>query len=720
MVQVVVAGLDDGLEEAVGVCRLVRLSPGRGCLLELSVGCFEPVAKTAGLKTAGLGAHRLAQAGHAGMVQQPVVGAFLKRHTGALQGFDQNRGLALGAVQHGKIRERQILSLGVGRAAAVDREETVAAEAALQGLDDEFGLGFFGRRLMDGDQTRRVFEHRLGRGGGHQLGREPDDIAVGAIVAAQPHDLSRWKVALKLREKAHIRAPEAIDGLVRVANRADVAIGRNEVFEEPDLLLIDILVLVDGHPAVALPIRGLEGRSGGQSIGRPDHQVVKVEQVVGIELVLVGRVGCAQLAAGGRCRPGPLGAGDGRQLAARFFGRYAESVPEQAQALGVRGEPKAALQTGRVPVGLEDGQGQGVKRSDRQRSPPVGQQASQARAQLVGRPAGEGQSQTLGRRDGLRGDELDQPVGQGSGFSRAGTGHNQQRAARDFGRPALVGVEPGQTVGRAVGRALGRAGGGRHGWKRTGRVVGGCAIYGRLLGGRRRSRRIGRGLSKQRRPAVVAAQLGVVEQANSAVHAVVAGRSDYFLFAQPRHRLGHQRGAGAPDIFQRQRGQQLEFGAEPAQQALVVVADFFTLGTDPVNLGQHLGQRDEAAARPGRGGWSFFCLAVGQVFNPVHDADGQGLAAHRAAALMLAGLGRREADIAAAVTVEVVFALFGEELQGAAIAVARFQGAAQGKIVQLGVEDAHLAAQLFRRMGVGVGHQPETVQRRHPPVHRRV
>ena len=74
---------------------------------------------------------------------------------------------------------------------------------------------------------------------------------------------------------------------------------------------------------------------------------------------------------------------------------------------------------------------------------------------------------------------------------------------------------------------------------RTGRVVGGCAICGRLLGGRRRSRRIGRGLSKQRRPAVVAAQLSVVEQANSAVHAVVAGGSDYFLFAQPRHRLGH-------------------------------------------------------------------------------------------------------------------------------------------------------------------------------------
>ena len=161
-------------------------------------------------------------------------------------------------------------------------------------------------------------------------------------------------------------------------------------------------------------------------------------------------------------------------------------------------------------------------------------------------------------------------------------------------------------------------------------------------------------------------------------------------------------------------------GPSRPRQVLVVVADFFTLGTDPVNLGQHLGQRDEAAARTGRGGWGFFCLAVGQVFNPVHDADGQSLAAHRTATPVLTGLGRREADIAAAVTVEVVFALFGEELQRTPIAVARFQGVAQGKIVQLGVEDAHLAAQLFRRMGVGVGHQPETVQRRHPPVHRRV
>ena len=231
------------------------------------------------------------------------------------------------------------------------------------------------------------------------------------------------------------------------------------MLEEPDLLLIDILVLVNRHPAVALPIRGLEGGIGGQGVGRPDDQVVKVEQVVGVELVLVGRVGRAWLSVGWR-RLGPLGVGDGRQLAAGFFGRYAESVPEQAQALGVRGEPKATLQTGRVPVGLEDGQGQGVKRPDRQRSPAVGQQASQARAQLVGRPAGKGQGQTLGRRDSLLGDEMDQPVGQGPGFSRAGTGHNQQRAARDFGRPALVGVEPGQTIGRD----LGRAGGGRLDW----------------------------------------------------------------------------------------------------------------------------------------------------------------------------------------------------------------------------------------------------------------
>ena len=255
----------------------------------------------------------------------------------------------------------------------------MAAEAALQGLDNEFSLGLFGRRLVDGDQTRRVFEYRLGRGGRHQLGREPDDVAVGAIVAAQPHDLSGWKVALKLREKAHVRTPKAIDGLIRVANRADVAIGRNEVLEEPNLLLIDILVLVDGHPAVALPVRGLEGRVGGQGVGRPDHQVVKVEQVVGVELVLVGIVGRAQLAVGRR-RSGALGVGDGRQLAAGFFGRHAQGVAEQAQAFGVRGEPKAALQTGRVPVGLEDGQGQGVKRLDRQRSPAVGQQASQALA----------------------------------------------------------------------------------------------------------------------------------------------------------------------------------------------------------------------------------------------------------------------------------------------------------------------------------------------------
>ena len=139
---------------------------------------------------------------------------------------------------------------------------------------------------------------------------------------------------------------------------------------------------------------------------------------MGVELVLVGRVGRAEPPVSRR-RSGPLGVRDGRQPAAGSCGRHAQGVPEQAQALGIRGEPKAALQTGRVPVGLEDGQSQSVKRLDRDLPPCVGQQASQALAQLIGRPTGRSGPDTRPA-DGVVGDEMDQPVGQGSGFPEPG------------------------------------------------------------------------------------------------------------------------------------------------------------------------------------------------------------------------------------------------------------------------------------------------------------
>ena len=147
--------------------------------------------------------------------------------------------------------------------------------------------------------------------------------------------------------------------------------------------------------------------------------------------------------------------------------------------------------------------------------------------------------------------------------------------------------------------------------------------------------------------------------------------------------------------------------------------DPLALGADVQNLGQHLRQRHEAADRA-RGGRRRVIVPVGQVVHAVHDADRQRLAAGRAASAQALGLLRQQAQIATPVAVEMVFTLFGEEFDRAQIAPPGLQRRPYGEVIEVGVEDAGFAPQLFGRVRVGVGHQPEAIQRRDAPVHLRV
>ena len=117
-----------------------------------------------------------------------------------------------------------------------------------------------------------------------------------------------------------------------------------------------------------------------------------------------------------------------------------------------------------------------------------------------------------------------------------------------------------------------------------------------------------------------------------------------------------------------------------------------------MDLGQDLGQRDQAAHRAGGRGRRNLLGPVREVLDPVHDADGERLPAHRAPPPLPPGLVRREADLAAPVAVQVVLALFGKELERAPVPFAGLQRPAKGEVVELGVEDAHLPAELLRRV----------------------
>ena len=151
-----------------------------------------------------------------------------------------------------------------------------------------------------------------------------------------------------------------------------------------------------------------------------------------------------------------------------------------------------------------------------------------------------------------------------------------------------------------------------------------------------------------------------------------------------------------------------------------MTGDPAALRSDLEDFGEDLGERDEALHGPrgrGRGGLPG---PVRKVLDAVHHPDGERLAAHRTPAVVPARLVRRESDLAAPVTVQVVLALLREELERAPVPLARLQGAAKREVVEVGVEHAHLSPQLLRRVGVGVRDEAKAVEGGDPPVHRRV
>src|SRR6185437_15411550 len=70
--------------------------------------------------------------------------------------------------------------------------------------------------------------------------------------------------------------------------------------------------------------------------------------------------------------------------------------------------------------------------------------------------------------------------------------------------------------------------------------------------------------------------------------------------------------------------------------------------------------------------------------------------------------------------IEMVFPLLRKELDGAAVGVARFEGALDRPITRFTIELARLPPNLTRRMSIGVRHERVAIQLREPPVHGRI
>ena len=375
-----------------------------------------------------------------------------------MQGLDERSGLGLGAVEHGEVGEREIVALGLGGATAVDGKEAVAAQRLLQGLHDELGLGLLARGFVEGDAVGGVVEHRdrRSRGGrrGDDLRRQGYDVGVGAVVAAEPHHPGAGEVLNEFREEPPVGAPEAVDGLVRVADGADVAVGRRNLPDEPNLLLVHVLVLVDADPRILLPRVVADRGVGFQGVRGADDEVVEVAPVARLHLAPVGLPRLRELLVRER-RAGPLALGDGRQAGAGLPLGDPQRILQQPQPLVLGCNPETPLQARGVPVLPEDGEAQGMEGMQRDVGPRVRQQRPQAAPQLVGGPAGEGDGQTAGRRHFMVRGQVGKPVGQGPGLSRARPRDDEQRTVGDLRGHALIGVQPGQEI-PAAGREVPR------------------------------------------------------------------------------------------------------------------------------------------------------------------------------------------------------------------------------------------------------------------------
>ncbi len=113
-------------------------------------------------------------------------------------------------------------------------------------------------------------------------------------------------------------------------------------------------------------------------------------------------------------------------------------------------------------------------------------------------------------------------------------------------------------------------------------------------------------------------------------------------------------------------------------------------------------------------------LAVGERVHAVQHADRQWAPALGAATVGLPGLARLVSDPAFAVTVKVVLALFGKELDGAGEAVPIAQRRTHRKVIDVAGERGRLPAEHGRGMRIGIADQTEPVESGQPPEHRRI
>ncbi len=249
----------------------------------------------------------------------------------------------------------------------------------------------------------------------------------GPVVLVQ-HDHSCVREHfLELEDVADVRAAEAVDRLVGVADYAHVLVLLAEQHHEFVLRLVRVLVLVD-HDVRKAGLPFLQSLLVDLHEVHGDHQqVVEVHRVGGGEAALVLVVGGRDELALGR-RLGLLGVSievdqfvlrrayrvqhAARGVSLRIDALVAQHIGHEAQRVGIVVDGEAAAVAEAVGVAAQDAHAGRVERGDPHLVGDGPDQRADAVAHLVGGLVGEGDRQNRPRRRVLLADQPRDAVGQ--------------------------------------------------------------------------------------------------------------------------------------------------------------------------------------------------------------------------------------------------------------------------------------------------------------------
>ena len=280
------------------------------------------------------------------------------------------------------------------------------------------------------------------------------DVAGGAVVLLQLHQLRARKMTGEILDVLHPRAPPAVDGLVVVAHHEEVVPVAREQQQPGVLDGVGVLELVHQHVLeplavvlqhvgpVAPQFMGAQQQLGeihaarafaGGLVGGVDADHLAPPKVAAVFEVL----GAAPLVL--------LFVDEPLRLARRPLGivqvELADHPLHQAELIVAVEDLEALWQVGLLPVGTQQAVGQAVEGAHPHAAHGIAEQLLDARAHLPRRLVGEGDREDAPGRDPLHLDQPGDAVHQHPGLAGAGAGEHQGGAGWRGDRLALGCVE---------------------------------------------------------------------------------------------------------------------------------------------------------------------------------------------------------------------------------------------------------------------------------------